>query len=143
MVGEERRYRAVGGETVIQPSLVQWAQALLGRQVDAAGEAITAFCSKPKSAKRLHRTRKRLARLRAVLEDFATLAGVSGTFSRRIARLHRRAGKVRDSDVLLARVETYMDDASPAECAELQQLQKVLRRRAKRQRRKLTRALQQ
>jgi CHAD domain-containing protein len=128
---------------MIEPSLVEWAQGVVGREVDAAGEAITAFCSKPQSAKRLHRTRKRLARLRAVLEDFATLAGVSETFSQRIERLHRRAGKVRDSDVLLARVEQYMDDASPAECAELQRLQNVLRKRAKRRRRKLTRELQQ
>lgn len=128
---------------MIRPSLVEWAQALLGHEVDAAGEAITAFCRKPKSTKRLHRTRKRLARLRAVLEDFATLAGVSDTFSQRIARLHRRAGKVRDSDVLLARVKKYMDDASPAECVELQHLQKLLRNRAKKQRRKLRRALLQ
>jgi CHAD domain-containing protein len=123
--------------------LVEWAQAIIGRQVDAAGEAITAFCRKPQSAKQLHRTRKRLARLRGVLEDFSTLAGVSDTFSQRIRRLHRRAGKVRDADVLLARVERYMDDASPAECAELQGLHALLRKRAKRQRRKLSRELQQ
>jgi CHAD domain-containing protein len=128
---------------MIAPSLTEWAQSVVGRQVDAAGEAITAFCRKPQSAKRLHRTRKRLARLRAVLEDFATLAGVSEAFSQRIARLHRGAGKVRDADVLLARVEEYAQDATPAECGELECLRKILRKRAKRKRRKLTRELQQ
>jgi CHAD domain-containing protein len=127
----------------MQPSLAEWAQTIVGRQVDAAGDAITAFCRKPKSPKRLHRTRKRLARLRAVLEDLGTLAGVGTAFSERIARLHRRAGKVRDADVLLARVEQYMEDSSPSECAELERLAALLRKRAKEQRRKLTRELQQ
>ncbi len=122
--------------------LTQWAQAVIGSHVDAAGEAITAFCAKPASAKRLHRTRRRLARLRAVLEDFALLAGVTGTFSDRIRRVHRRAGKVRDADVLLERVETYCEDAFGAEREELEHLRKALRKRAKRMRRKLTRELQ-
>ena len=122
--------------------LTEWAQAVIGAHVDAAGEAITEFCAKPASAKRLHRTRKRLARLRAVLDDLAGLAGVAGTFSERIRRVHKRAGKVRDADVLLDRVESYRDDASGEECEQLDCLRKVLRKRAKRMRRKLTRELQ-
>lgn len=119
--------------------MIEWAQAMIGRHVDATGESITAFCGKPKSAKRLHRTRKRLARLRAVLDDFTDIAGVGEDFSQRIRRLHRRAGKVRDADVLLQRVEAYCEDASGAECEELTRLRKMLRKRAKRMRRKLTR----
>lgn len=122
--------------------MIEWAQALVGRHVDATGEAITAFCKKPDSIKRLHRTRKLLARLRAVLDDFAVLAGVSGTFSERIRRLHRRAGKVRDADVLLQRVQSYCEDATGSEREELKRLRRMLRKRAKRMRRKLTRELQ-
>ena len=122
--------------------LTQWAQTVIGAHVDAAGEAIARFCAKPASAKRLHRTRKRLARLRAVLEDLAGLAGVTGTFSERIRRVHKRAGKVRDADVLLDRVERYRDDASDEERVQLDCLRAILRKRAKRMRRKLTRELQ-
>lgn len=121
--------------------MIEWAQQLIGRHVDATGEAITSFCKKPGSAKRLHRTRKRLARLRAVLDDFAAIAGVSDTFSQRIHRLHRRAGKVRDADVLLARVEEYCDVADGDERAQLVHLAKLLGKRAKKQRRKLKREL--
>lgn len=129
---------------MIQPQgeLTQWAQASIGQHVDAAGEAITAFCAKPASAKRLHRTRKRLARLRAALDDLAVLAGVTGTFSERIRRVHKRAGKVRDADVLLQRVETYREDAVGSERDELDRLCNLLRKRAKRMRRKLTQELQ-
>lgn len=122
-------------------SLSQWAQALVGRHVDAAADAICEFCSKPGSARRLHRARKLLARLRAVLDDVAGLAGVDEAFSARIERLHRRAGKVRDADVLLERVETYRDGAHGAERAELDVLRTALRKRAKRMRRKFTREL--
>lgn len=122
--------------------LAQWAQAVIGTYVDAAGKAITEFCAKPASAKRLHRTRKRLARLRAVLDDLAGTAGVTDTFSERIRRVHRRAGKVRDADVLLQRVQSYRDDASGEEVQQLNHLRRVLRKRAKRMRRKLVRELQ-
>lgn len=122
--------------------MIEWAQQMIGRHVDATGEAITAFCKKPSSAKRLHQTRKRLARLRAVLDDFAAIAGVSDTFSQRIQRLHRRAGKVRDADVLLQRVQEYCDLAGGQEREQLARLRKMLRKRAKKMRRKLKRELQ-
>lgn len=122
--------------------MIEWAQQLIGRHVDAAGEAITAFCKKPGSAKRLHQTRKRLARLRALLDDLGAVAGVSETFSERIRHLHRRAGKLRDADVLLERVEGYCKDAFGDEREQLMRLCRLLRKRAKRQRRKLTRELQ-
>lgn len=117
--------------------ITAWAQRVIGEHVDAASAAITAFCEKPRSVKRLHCTRKRLARLRAALEDLAVLAGVAGTFSQRIRRVHKRAGKVRDADVLLERVETYCADASGDEREQLERLRKQLRKRAKRMREKL------
>jgi CHAD domain-containing protein len=122
--------------------MIEWAQQTIGRHVDAAGEAITAFCKKPDSAKRLHQTRRRLARLRAVLDDLGAVAGVSEMFSERIHNLHRRAGKLRDADVMLERVEGYCKDAFGDERAQLVRLRKLLRKRAKRQRRKLTQELQ-
>lgn len=122
--------------------MIEWAQGMIGRYVDEAGEAIAGFCSKPKSAKRLHRTRKLLARLRAVLDDFADIASVGEEFSQRVRRLHRRAGKVRDADVLLQRVEAYGEDASGEECEQLARLRAMLRKRAKRMRRNLAREVQ-
>lgn len=129
---------------MIQPHsrLVEWAQGVIGKHVDAAGAAITKFCAKPRSVKRLHSTRKQLARLRAALDDLALLAGVAREFSDRIKRIHRRAGKVRDADVLLARVEEYEKDAFGEELEQLRFVRKALRKRAKRMRRKLTRELQ-
>lgn len=122
--------------------MIEWAQQLIGRHVDAAGESITAFCKKPDSGKRLHETRRRLARLRAVVDDFGSIAGVSEAFSDRIRILHRRAGKLRDADVLLERVEAYCEDAFGEERDQLLALRKRLRKRAKKMRRKLTRELQ-
>jgi CHAD domain-containing protein len=118
-------------------ALAQWAQRIIGRQVDQTSQAIKAFCDRPDSVKRLHRTRKRLARLQAALEDLAPIAGVAGSFSERIRRIHRRAGKVRDADVLLARVEKYCEDASEDELEQLHRLRKLLRKRARKHRRKL------
>ena len=122
--------------------LTQWAQRLIGERVDAASAAIAAFCAKPKSAKRLHRTRKDLARLLAALDDLSLLAGVSDEFSERVRRVHRRAGKVRNADVLLERVERYCEDSRGEEREQLRMLRKRLRKRAKKMRRRLTAELQ-
>ncbi len=125
--------------TDARAELVEWSQGVVNAHVDAASEAIAEFCEKPGSAKRLHRTRKRLARLRAVLDDLSDVAGISGVFSDRIARLHKCAGKVRDADVLLQRVEQYGEKAFGAELEQLQRVRKRLCKRAKRARRKLER----
>jgi CHAD domain-containing protein len=122
----------------VRATLAEWAQSVIGRHVDAAGDAITKFCAKPGSVKRLHRTRKQLARLRAALDDLAALAGVTADFSERIRRIHRRAGKVRDADVLLARVEEYCENAFGDEREQLHRVRKALQKRAKRMRGKLT-----
>lgn len=122
--------------------LTQWAQQIIGERVDAAGATISAFCAKPMSAKRLHRTRKDLARLLAALDDLSLLAGVSDEFSTRVRRVHRRAGKVRNADVLLERVEVYYEHSQGEEREQLRALRKHLRKRAKKMRRKLTAELQ-
>jgi CHAD domain-containing protein len=122
--------------------LTEWAQQLIGKQVDAASAAIAAFCEKPGSRKRLHRTRKKLARLLAALDDLSLLAGVSTEFSERVRRVHRRAGKVRNTDVLLQRVDAYEQRAHGDEREQLRALRKQLRTLAKKRRRKLTAELQ-
>lgn len=128
---------------MIEPrhELTEWAQRLIGERVDAASAAIAEFCEKPGSSKRLHRTRKDLARLLAALGDLSLLAGVSPEFSGRVQRVHRRAGKVRNADVLLERVESYFEDAHGEERDQLRALRKKLRKRAKKRRRQLTQEL--
>jgi CHAD domain-containing protein len=89
----------------------------------------------------LHAARKGLARLRASLEDLGGLAGVAPEFLERVHDLHRRAGKVRDADVLLARIADDRDRAFDDERKEFDALADALRVRRKRQRRKLARVL--
>lgn len=121
----------------------EWAHETLARHIHTASESLTAFCNKPRSAKRLHAARKELARLRAALADLGPVAGVEPGFSERIDLLHKRAGKVRDADVLVARVDEYGDSASKEERAQLATLRKMLCKRRKRARRKLQRVVAQ
>lgn len=122
-------------------NLQGWAHGVIGEQIDTASEALASYCKHPHSAKHLHRARKGLAHLRAALQDLGTLAGATPEFFDRINELHRRAGKVRDADVLLARIDEYHSDAAAPECKELAVLRASLRRRRKRARRKLQRAV--
>lgn len=122
-------------------ALEQWAQAVIHRQVESAGDALKAYCAKPKSAKCLHTARKELARLRTALEDLGSLAGVAPQFLERVQELHRRAGKVRDADVLLKRLDEYCERAFDDEQKELDALSGDLRKQRKRQRSKLQRVV--
>lgn len=118
-------------------ALETWAQDVLHAQLDRAGDAVASYCRKPRSAKRLHDARKALARLRSALDDLGALAGVAPEFAARVHELHRRAGKVRDADVLLQRVSGYARMAFGEEAAQLQIVRSALRKRRKRGRRKL------
>lgn len=121
----------------------EWAHEVIAQHIAHASEALSAFCRKPQSAKCLHRARKALARLRAALEDLGPAAGVEPEFYDRIESLHKRAGKVRDADVLVARVNSYRDDSQGQERREIDALRKELRKRRKRARRKLERLVLQ
>jgi CHAD domain-containing protein len=121
----------------------EWAHEVIAQHITAAADALTAFCRKPRSAKCLHAARKALARLRAALDDLGPAAGVDESFYERIETLHKRAGKVRDADVLAERLDAYREDARGAERRELEVLGKALRRRRKRARRKLERVILQ
>ena len=136
-----RNDRHVEQQSQGRAALEAWAQLLLRQQIDRAGKALMAYCKKPRSAKRLHSARKQLARLQAALDDLALLAGVTPEFRERIHNLHRRAGKVRDADVLLSRVEAYRDDAGDEECEQLRKVKSELRKRHKKAQRKLERVI--
>ncbi|HEX5274095.1 MAG TPA: CHAD domain-containing protein [Candidatus Rubrimentiphilum sp.] len=114
-----------------------WARRIVERAADTAAASLRKFCRKPRSPKRLHRARKSLARLLAGLYDVAGVAGTDGRLIARVRDLHRRAGKVRDADVLLKRVKAYRNVAGGAELEELKTVAHKLRKRRKKARRKL------
>jgi CHAD domain-containing protein len=124
-------------------TLQVWAQTVIAEQITAAAETLASYCQKPRSAERLHRARKGLARLRAALQDLGTLAGATHEFLDRIYELHRRAGKVRDADVLVSRVDEYLKNAASDERHELRALRAALQKRRKRARRKMERAVRE
>jgi CHAD domain-containing protein len=103
----------------------QWAQAIVDGLIASANDALQRYCARPKSAKRVHRLRKSLARAQAALEDFASLKLATAKITKRIARIHRCAGKVRDYDVLLKRLRGF------------ESVREELRRRRRRSRRRL------
>lgn len=117
-----------------------WAQETIARYTDAARRAVSAYYRK-RSAKRLHRARRDLARLNTALDDLGALAKSSPGFAEQIHALHRGAGKVRDGDVLLRRIKTYREVARGAECDQLASVRRELRSRRKKARRKLRRLI--
>jgi CHAD domain-containing protein len=122
-------------------TLQAWAQHVIDEQVFRTARALSGYCQKPRSAKRLHRARKGLARLRAALQDLGAVAGTTPEFLARVHELHRRAGRMRDADVLIDRVDAYMKELNGNERSALRRLRDALRRRRKRARRKLDRIL--
>lgn len=121
----------------------EWAHEIIAQHIAAAADALSAFCRKPRSAKCLHAARKALARLRAALEDLGPAAGAEPAFIESITSLHKCAGRVRDADVLVARVDAYRRDAPGPERRELDTVRGMLRKRRKRARRKLERLILQ
>jgi len=118
-----------------------WARETIARYTDVARRAVSAYYRKPRSAKRLHRARRDLARLNTALDDLGVLANPSAGFAEQIHALHRRAGRVRDGDVLLRRIKTYREVARGAECEQLASVRRELRARRKKARRKLRRLI--
>lgn len=117
------------------PSLGSWAQETIDKLRAGVDEAYEAFCRKPRSAKRVHSLRKALARLKAALEDLEGLLPCANTLHAQTKRLHKRAGNVRDADVMLGKLaELGTEEVNP--------LCKTLRKRREKARSKLTKALQ-
>lgn len=120
-----------------------WAQSLIERRLDEAVRALRKYGKKQRSAKRLHRARKSLARLRSALEDIGPASGAQTVdLYERVRTLYRAAGKIRDADVLLDRLKSYKDTADAGERKELNHVANALRKRRKKAQRKLERALE-
>lgn len=122
-------------------ALEAWAQQVIRSELDLASRSLAAYCKKPASAKRLHEARKKLARLRSALDDLGTLAGVAGEFRERVHELHKRAGKVRDSDVLRERIAGYCEEAFGEDRKYLHAVDEHLSKSRKKARRKLAAAI--
>ncbi len=118
-----------------------WARRTIAQYRYVAGRAVFAYYRKHRSAKRLHRARRHLARLDTALADLGALAHSDAGLVERIHALHRVAGKVRDGDVLLRRIKAYRKIARGAECDQLTTVRRELRTRRKKARRKLHRLI--
>lgn len=114
--------------------LDDWGREGLERLLSKVREANAAFCIKPKSARRVHELRKALARLKCAVEDLALLAGDAQGLYEETKRLHKRAGKVRDADVMLAKLEAFDPQEVNVLCS-------MLRGRRKKANRKLRKAI--
>ena len=113
-----------------------WARETVDGLRGSVAGAYQAFCEKPSSAKRVHALRKALARLKAALEDVAELLPDAPALYDETKRLHKRAGKVRDADVMIAKLrELGSEEVNP--------LCKTLRKRRETARSKLEKALKQ
>lgn len=137
MAGNHRQVHSSKDRTALE----NWAQSAIRSHIERAGEALAAYCKKPRSAKRLHAARKQLARLRCALDDLSELAGVGPDFRERVQELHKRAGKVRDADVLRDRVRSYCDEAFGREREQLNVMDAELCKWRKKSRRKLERII--
>ncbi len=116
-------------------AILRWSEDLVRERLAIANKALAKARRKPGSAKRLHRARKALARLRAILDDTSSVFAPANDPLQDLRQLYRRAGRVRDADVLLDRVEHYREEVG-VELSELCALRAALCKR----RRKASRA---
>jgi len=123
------------------PQSQTWAQTLIDEQIDSVKQALDAYCCKPGAAKRVHRVRKALARLQSVLWDLARTAPAAGALREEARSLYRRAGKVRDADVLLDRLRAYRDTASHEDADAIAALCAGLRKRRRKAGRRFQKAV--
>lgn len=116
-------------------TLDEWGSETLERLRTGVRDARQAFCAKPKSARRVHELRKSLARLKAAIEDLEVLNSGAREIYDETKRLHKRAGKVRDADVMLATLRDF-------DAKEVDTLCAMLRKRRKKANRKLRAAVE-
>jgi len=110
----------------------QWAHGVITAFVGDMDECLEAVRCKTGSAKRVHRARRSMARLEAAVTDLSAITPDAQRLQSRVHALRRRAGKVRDADVLCKRLKDYGAEAAA--------LRKALRRRRKRGIRKFCKA---
>lgn len=116
-------------------TLEEWGSETLERLRSGVRDAGRAFRAKPKSERRVHELRKSLARLKAAIEDLAPLLSDARKIYDETKRLHKRAGKVRDADVMLAKLREF-------DAKEVDMLCARLRKRRKKANRKLRAAME-
>lgn len=112
-----------------------WAHGEVASLTNDMDDELAAVRRKPRSAKRVHRARRSMARLEAALADLGAIMPDTDKLQARVHALRRRAGKVRDADVLCKRLSEF---GLPAKT-----LRKALRRRRKRGKQKLCRAMRE
>jgi len=117
-------------------TLEEWGTQTLERLLSGVRDARRAFRAKPKSARRVHELRKSLARLKAAIEDLEPLHPGAREIYDETKRLHKRAGKVRDADVMLAKLRDF-------DAKEVETLCAMLRKRRKKANRKLRAAMEE
>ena len=119
----------------------EWAHTLIDEQIDSVKQALDAYCCKPAAPKRVHRVRKALARLQSTLWDLATLTPEAGSLRKEARLLYRRAGRVRDADVLLDRLRTYRGAAAGKDADAIASLCIELRKRRQKASRRFRKAV--
>jgi CHAD domain-containing protein len=112
--------------------LDDWGRESLERLLSKVRDANAAFCNNPKSARRVHELRKALARLKCAVEDLVLLTRDAEGLYEETKQLHKRAGKVRDADVMLAKLARF----DPQEVRELCSMLRARRKKANRKLRK-------
>ncbi|HET9393351.1 MAG TPA: CHAD domain-containing protein [Candidatus Rubrimentiphilum sp.] len=115
--------------------LRRWAHGVITALIHDMDGELAAVRRKPRSAKRVHRARRSMARLEAALADLSTITADACKLQARVHALRRRAGKVRDADVLCKRLNDFGLPAAT--------LRKSLRRRRKRGKQKFCKILRE
>lgn len=119
-----------------QPSqdtlLAEWARALVERRLNDFELRRAAALEQPHDVEALHDVRTRARRLRAALEDLRELVPEAEEWLRALKRLNRYTGAARDNDVLLARVDGYLQAAHGTARACFERVARRLRNRRRR-----------
>lgn len=124
-----------------EPEIVlHWAMSFVRVHDAELNDALKRVQKKPAAVGPIHDLRTSLARFKATLEDFSSFLPLHDLYDL-VAELHKKSGKIRDADVLLARVETYFERAGKDECDELLPVHAELRARRKAACKRLRRAL--
>jgi len=108
--------------------VVVWALRLVRERVDST-EAARCRADEKFSERRVHRLRTQARRLRAALEDLYECIPSADDLMERSRAVGDETGKVRDATVLIEKLERYHRFSFFEERAEIEKLQRVLKKR--------------
>ncbi|MBV8245899.1 MAG: CHAD domain-containing protein [Candidatus Eremiobacteraeota bacterium] len=111
-------------------AIAQWALRLIRERADAAETARKRACKKF-SNRRVHKLRTQSRRLRAALEDLCDCLPHAEDLMECSHTVGDATGKVRDATVLIEQLERYHRFSFFEERAEIEKLERVLKRRRK------------